>query len=311
MPSAFRPRSCPLCGASDGATLLELEAEEFCRSNWTYDPQWREILELHDSARFPLRRCASCGLVYATLLPDDEFLHTLYDRVIVKELCVEGSEHRGGYAARLRYVADLLQLASADTPKALDYGSGAGVTLRMFEACNIDAVGFDPSAMRAEYSGTRSRVVTDRDDLKAAGPFSMVVLDNVLEHIADPVEAIEFVREITTRDAVAYVSVPSFEQETLNREIARHARGETLVMTLNPWEHLNYFSLRTLDALMARGGFHPIAPHQLQRAPDIGLRPERATVARAKNSAASMLRLVRWAARGEDVTSVERRFYRR
>lgn len=311
MTPTFRPRSCPLCGASGGVTLLELEAHEFCAANWTYDPQWQQLLGVPRDMRFPVRRCASCGLAYATLLPDDDFLRTLYDRVIVKELCVEGSEHHAGYAVRLRYVADLLQLASGTRVKALDYGSGAGVTLRIFDACNVEAVGFDPSAVRAEYSRPRSRVVTDRAALRDEGPFSMVVFDNVLEHLADPVETVEFVRAITTEDAVVYVSVPSFEEPDFRREIEKHARRETPVMTLTPWEHLNYFSLKTLDALMARGGFRPAAPHELQRTPDIGLRAEGAAAARLKNSAASLLRLARWASRGEDLMTVERRFYRR
>jgi SAM-dependent methyltransferase len=312
MPPSFRERPCPLCGATGGTTLFAPEAAEFCRTNSTYDPRWREILDLPPEARFPIRRCASCGFVYAALLPDEGFLRTLYDRVILADRCIEGSEHGEGYAARLRSVADLLQLAKGTgRPKALDYGSGAGVTLRILEACNVDAVGFDPSASRASYSrASGSRVVSDVRELAAEAPFTMVVLDDVIEHIADPVPAVQLLGTICGKGAAVFVSSPSFEEPALRRQIAAHARGEAMRRTVNPWEHLSYFSRRTLDRLMARGGFRAVAAHELDRQPDVGLRPERRAVARLGNSAISILRTLRWAATGNGVTNVERRYYR-
>lgn len=309
---AFTPRACPLCGSSEGEIVLEPEAAEFCRTNWSYDQRWREILGLPNPAVFPLRRCASCGLVYAALLPDDEFLNTLYDRVISGKLCVEGSEHDQSYANRLRYVADLLQLGSNTQAKALDFGSGAGVTLRIFEACNVEAVGYEPSELRAEYSRQAgSHVVTVLQDLMDEAPFTIVVLDNVLEHLPAPAQSMKLISSITAPDAVAYVSVPNFDDPIMRREITRHGRQEDLTMTVNPWEHLNYFSPVTLDRLMAETGFAPIAAPQLPHPPDIGLRPEETTLRRIKNGSASAARLLRWIATGEGHSIIERRFFRR
>jgi SAM-dependent methyltransferase len=310
---AFTPRACPLCGSTKGAIILSPEAAEFCRANWSYDPRWRELLGLPPRAQFPLRRCSSCALVYATLLPDDDFMRTLYDQVIVPELCVEGSEHSQSYSNRLRYVADLLQLTTTKRKaRALDFGSGAGVTLRIFEASNIDAVGFEPSESRADYSRKAgSQMVSRLQALTDEAPFTIVVLDNVLEHIPCPVETLHLIGSITAPDAVAFVSVPNFEDAVLRREIERHRRGEELTMAINPWEHLNYFSRMTLDRLMAQGGFQPITGAELPHPPDIGLRPEHSSINRINNSLASTARLLRWMATGESHGIVERRFYRR
>ncbi|HKR64506.1 MAG TPA: class I SAM-dependent methyltransferase [Thermoanaerobaculia bacterium] len=313
MPPTFRSRACPLCGGTEGATLFAPEAEEFCSTNSTYDPRWRELLDLPKPSHFPIRRCARCGFVFAELLPDDDFLAALYDRVIVEERCVEGSEFSESYAARLRSVADLLELTKRlPQRKALDYGSGAGVTLRILAACNVDAVGFEPSAMRAEYSRAKGmRVVSDTQSLADNAPFAMLIFDDVLEHLPDPVATIQHLGSLTAPGAAAFVSSPSFEEPALQRQIEQHRRGAPMRRTVNPWEHLSYFSRATLDRLMERGGFHPIAPHELGRAPDIGLRAERGTVARMKNSAMSIARALRWAATGADLASVERRYYRR
>lgn len=290
-----------MCGAAGGDRVLELEAAEFCRTNWTYSPDFRGLLSLPERAVFPIVRCRQCGFVFAGLLPGDEFLHTLYDRVIREAECIDGSENRASYARRLRYVAELLDLAPAGP--ALDFGSGLGVTLRILRACNVDAVGVDASALRRDYS---SDVVASLADAKPRGPFAAIVLDNVLEHLPDPAAVVNQIAGLSTANAVAYVSVPSYERPFLDRQIAAHRRGEPLDMTLNPWEHLNYFTLAHLDALMQRAAFRRVS-----LSPAIGLRSTTGAVPRIRNSAASGLRLMRYAMTGRGLASTEHAFYRR
>ena len=301
----MQPRSCPLCASIDAGTILELEAGEFCRTNWTYSPDFRAILGLQDRAIYPIQRCRACAFVYAGLLPDGAFLTALYDRVIREDECVDGSENRAGYARRLRYVADLLELAPAGP--VLDYGSGLGVTLRVLRACKVDATGLEPSAPRRDYSGD---VVATLEEAAPRGPFAAIVLDNVLEHLPEPVAAIESIGAVCAPGAVAYVSVPAYEHEFLDRQIDAHRGGRDVDMTLNPWEHLNYFTLAHLDALMRRGGFQRVAAQQ-RTTPAIGLRATPNTLARWKNSAASALRLARYAISGDVLATAEHAYYRR
>lgn len=302
----MQPRACPLCDADEAETLAELEAAEFCRTNWTYDPRFRELLALPEPATFPLRRCTFCGFVYAGLLPDAAFLTKLYDEVIRGAECIEGSEHRASYARRLRYAAELIELAPAGP--ALDYGSGLGVTVRILRACGVEAVGYEPSATRRDYSGDEPATP---EALAQRGPFAMFVLDNVLEHLPEPVETVERLAAMALPRAVAYVSVPPYEPAFLQRQLEAHRAGTPLDMTLNPWEHLNYFSLVHLDSLMEHGGFRRIPASERASTPNVGLRAERSPGARARNAAASALRLARYAAKGDVLATAEHAFYRR
>lgn len=305
------PRACPLCGSNDSELVVELEADAFCRTNWTYAADYRQLLELPERATFPVVRCRQCGMHFAALLPDDAFLATLYDRVIQRAECIEGSENRGSYARRLRYVAELLDLAPETAPlRALDFGSGLGVTLRILAACGVDATGYDPSALRSDY--VRDRDLQIAGDLAAlSGPFNILVLDNVLEHLPDPVATMGILRDLTAAGTIAYVSVPPYEDAFLRAQVDRHRRGEAIDMTLNPWEHLNYFSLAHLDELMQRGGFRRLAARERVHEPQLGLRAERNDVRRWKNAAATLTRLARYAVRGDVLASAEHAFYRR
>jgi hypothetical protein len=307
----MQPRSCPLCGSTDRETIVELEADAFCRPNWTYSADYRAILGIGERAVFPVVRCRRCAMVFASLLPGGEFLSALYDRVIRKADCIAGSENRPGYARRLRYVAELLELAPPQDPlRALDYGSGLAVTLRILRACGVEASGFDPSAVRTDY-GREHDLTVANDRAALGGQYPIVVLDNVLEHLPDPVETLEWLRGVTAAGTIAYASVPPYEESFLSEQVERHRRGEPVDMTLNPWEHLNYFSLAHLDALMARGGFRRLASRERTASPSIGLRPERSAARRSKNAAASLPRLARYAIRGDVLATAEHAFYRR
>ncbi len=304
-------RRCPLCGSNEHEAVLELEAHAFCRTNPTYSPDFRAILGISEDARYPIVRCRRCAMVYASLLPTAAFLDAVYERVIQKTACIEGSENRPGYARRLRYVAELIELAPTDDPlRALDYGSGLGVTLRILRACGVDATGFDPSALRGDYVRERDlAIASERAELR--GTFGAIVLDNVLEHLPEPVETIEWLRGVTTNGTIAYVSVPSYEETFLAAQVEHHRRGDAIDMTLNPWEHLNYFSLAHLDALMQRGGFRRLEARERVAAPGIGLRSERSALRRWKNAAASLTRLARYATHGDVLATAEHAFYRR
>lgn len=307
----MRLRACPLCGSTDHETLLELEANDFCRTNWSYSPDFRAILGLPPRAMFPIARCRGCHMQFAALLPEDAFLTALYDRVIQRVECIAGSENRPSYARRLRYVAELIELAPpADPLRALDYGSGLGVTLRILGTCRIEATGYDPSAMRSEYVQDRDLTVVGNPH-SLRGPFGIIVLDNVLEHLPDPAATMEMLREVSTPEAIAYVSVPPYEERFMQAQIERHGRGAAVDMTLNPWEHLNYFSLKHLDALLATGGFRRLRASERLHAPTIGLRAERTPFTRIRNVSASLLRLAGYALWGDAMASAEHVFYRR
>jgi SAM-dependent methyltransferase len=311
--NAMTPRSCPLCGNNQADVVVVLEAAEFCSANWTYRQDFREIVSLPERAEFPIVRCNACRFVFAALLPGESFLRKVYEEVIRHEDCVAGSENEESYATRLRNVATLIELAprTSATTRALDFGSGAGVTLRILAACGVEAAGFDPSAKRVQYGAGRGvSVVASLPEVQASAPYAMVVADNVLEHVPEPRETVAFIRTCVETGAIVFVSVPAYEEPFLAAQLERHRKRETLDITLNPWEHLNYFSLRHLDRLMNESGFERLRAIDLPSPPPIGLRPERSRIARWKNGASSALRLARFAVTGDIGATAERAFYR-
>lgn len=310
--SRFARRACPCCRGIDAKPVFDLKAESFCQANWSYAASWAATLGIDPVARFPIQKCKACGFLYAGLEPSRDFLSDLYEKVIMHELNREANENAGSFSARMRYVADLLDLApKRKRLKALDFGCGVGATLRLLSDAGVKAIGFDNSDIRIGYvQNMGMQVVGDPTVLKELGPFDIIVCDNVLEHLPDPVEAVRLFASVSVPGASVYVSVPNADDAFIVAQQRAVAIGCSVDMSLNPWEHLNYFDLYHLDRLLEIGGFRPIRSLSLPGSVDIGLRPETGFVRRLTNALMSTGRLARYAATGNGVRNPNRAFYR-
>lgn len=308
----FSVRSCPLCGSDEGQRLFNLRPDQFCSVNPTYDQNVLTMLHLKETDVFPVVRCKSCEFVYARLLPTPEFLKTVYEKVISFRECCEHSENNSSYARRMKYTSTLMDLKPESGPlSALDFGAGLGVTQRLLSAVSVHVVAYDPSPIRAQAVRTNNCVVVDSlEEITQHGPYDLLICDNVLEHVPDPKQTVSFLASVCKRDSVLFVSVPSYEAPDVNRQLTAIKNGQPIDMTLNPWEHLNYFTLRHLDHVFASSGFAPIRPSELPGHVNIGLRPESSALSRFKNGLASGVRLMRYMTRGAVIRSVENAYYK-
>jgi SAM-dependent methyltransferase len=269
-------------------------------------------LNISPDARFGIARCLGCGFIYAEVEPDAAFLGRVYDDVIKHDANRTANENAASFAHRMRYVADLLDLAPPGVRLvALDYGCGLGITLRLLDVAGARSSGFELSSIRIGYASRPSaRVVGVRDELRAGSPFDIIVCDNVLEHLPDPVDAMKFLASVAAPGAVLYVSVPDCDDRFVEAQGRAYRAGEPLDMSLNPWEHLNYFDLAHLDLMLGSAGFLPIPELKLAGEVSIGLRRDAGVMRRAKNACATALRLVRYAVTGRASRSPNRAFYR-
>lgn len=308
----FSLRSCPNCGSEKRCLVIGLRAEQFCAVNWTYSRQYAQILGLDDRLEFPIDKCEACGFLYARYLPSGDFLATVYDSVISVDQCKAGSETPAGFARRMRYLAAALELVpQGKAARVLDYGCGMGATMRLLRGCGIEAVGYDPSRVRSGIVADRGfSVVTEEKDLAPLGPFDLVICDNVLEHVPSPMAVIALLASICRPGAVLFASVPEHGERSVSREVKAARRDAPVSMSLNPWEHLNFFDAKSLDRMLASRGFCRIPGALLPSAVDIGLRPDPSLRSRFFNSLASLLRLARYAATGKACESACGSFYR-
>jgi SAM-dependent methyltransferase len=187
----------------------------------------------------------------------------------------------------------------------LDYGAGFGQTSMILNSIGSDVIAYDSSAVRIAYlKECGLKVAGSPSEVEQFAPYSAVICDNVLEHVGEPKRLIESFLKNLAPNGILFISVPDCGP----KQVAMLRKNPD--MSVNPWEHLNYFSLKHLDEMLSSFGFEPLDQIALGERIDLGLRAEYSITRRMKNGLASGMRMIRYMVTGFTVESVSQRFYR-
>ncbi len=142
--------------------------------------------------------------------------------------------------------------------RVLDVGCGTGELVGYFGERGFVAEGIEPSAEAAAEARARGRTVTSsrlepfaaRAD--RAGAYDAVTFLNVMEHVPSPVAILEATRALLAPGGIVAIRVPN-DFNGLQLATQEH-------LGLRPYwvavpDHVNYFSVRSLAALLGRLGF--------------------------------------------------------
>jgi len=236
------------------------------RQGWSYTPC--NTLE-----------CRRCGHVFLDMRFDDGEMGRLYDGYRGVEYTDLREEFEPGYRQRNKNLTDedayvgvveaFLRPLTPAEPSLLDWGGDTGLNTPFKRDATLHHV-YDisekppiPGALHV----TRDRVAAERYDL--------IVCANVLEHIPYPATVLEDLRAIMRDpDQLLYIEVP-YEELMFNRELEDDKRIKRL------WhEHINFYSERSLLAIVERSGFNVVKhavldysrPERLWRAFALALR---------------------------------------
>jgi 2-polyprenyl-3-methyl-5-hydroxy-6-metoxy-1,4-benzoquinol methylase len=251
-------RPCPVCGDAEGRVLhsQELVAPD----------------EFDSKPAFDIAECAECGMVFADTVVRQDVLDELYrehskyadtstfaaapdDAVMVVAPDPEAPPEAPWDLQRLERTAAYLAAAVPDrAARILDAGCATGALLGFLANHGFtDLTGLDPSPVAVATANRRHRVeaVTGSflDPPQDFGPFDVIALSHVLEHITDVQGAAAGLRSLLAPGGVVYVEVP---------DASRYA--DHLVAPFHDFntEHINHFSLPLLDRLLVRHGLTPL-----------------------------------------------------
>ena len=149
------------------------------------------------------------------------------------------------------------------SPRVLDVGCGIGdlgVLLQRVLPAGAVMVSLEPMAERAAIArakGLDVKADTVREFAARAAntaSWDVVIMDNLLEHLLEPADAIAAARELLAPGGALVVGVPNVNE--IRRFLPRQRRlsGKQYSMW-TPAQHINYFSVGTLRKLLALRGF--------------------------------------------------------
>jgi 2-polyprenyl-3-methyl-5-hydroxy-6-metoxy-1,4-benzoquinol methylase len=205
--------------------------------------------------------CDVCGFRHVIPLPDPANLERAYREAYYSEekprfLAHAGEDQEWAEIFQRDRLESFEALLPASRRRLLDIGSGPGFFLKTAAARGWHVLGIEPSRQAAAHAkGLGLAIVEGFFNAEAAkdlGPFDVVHLNNVLEHVPNPLDIVTLVRGLLTPGGLICLNVPNdFTPFQLS---ARTAVTQTEWWVAPP-HHLNYFDFDSLCRLVTRLGF--------------------------------------------------------
>jgi 2-polyprenyl-3-methyl-5-hydroxy-6-metoxy-1,4-benzoquinol methylase len=235
-------RPCPGCGGVVHDVLYQQRFGHFAAGSITdgYD----------------VVACRTCGMCFASGLPDQTRFSEYYDQSSKYDLGAAGAELSSFDAERFADEARFIAANVGDrTGPVLDIGTATGgllVALRDLGFTSVHGVEPSPDAARvARETHGLDVVAGDVGAARAWGTqYSVVSLVAVLEHLVDPAAALRDIAGLLAADGLLYLHVP---------DAARFDDDVDAPYQQFSVEHINYFTAASLRNLLASVGLEVAA----------------------------------------------------
>jgi SAM-dependent methyltransferase len=206
--------------------------------------------------------CATCDL-YQTLgdiAPVSPDYIGLEEKDLVDEhVYLQRAHKRPAFEQWLKAIRRLTPPFAPQRRSVLDIGCGVGGFLEFAASKGLQPYGFDASTAqarvaRATFPNVRNSIGIDDyvAQLDHAPAFDYVTMWDVFEHIREPRSLLRSICPHMTPTGLLFVSVPSGATTRLKLIIAKMTGREP---GLIPWEHVFYYTKRSLRNMFETNGF--------------------------------------------------------
>jgi SAM-dependent methyltransferase len=200
-------------------------------------------------------RCTGCGTAWVTPRPTEQDLADFYGAAYFTQDTgfgygdYDGSSWAAVQAVRawdeLRQWAP--EVAGVPVKRLLDVGAATGeFALRAGQdgweavACEVG----DTARDAARDKGLTAVATID----EAAGPFGLISMYHVLEHLIDPLDALRDARRVVDENGLLVIEIPQWN--SAGRIVRRSSWAQ-----FRPPEHINFFTKGSLSAALQRSGW--------------------------------------------------------
>lgn len=264
-------RQCPCCGAKKTRRLVSIKANQIINSSPYYGEDSYKRLSISPSEEFSIVECNTCHMVYSAAVPSASFLAALYcsidssnsaENIAVFARPDRISQQLRVYAHLIDVLSRLISLDSKGIPvrplRILDVGCGYGAGLLCLSRLNypykVTGIEINSDA-RAYLSENSIECFSTLNEIPSGRLFDGIVLNDILEHVADPGTLLRQLCKVSDQNTVLYVNVPDYSAWRLKKVIKQIQAGGNVESDMNPWEHLSYFSPQSLTDIMLRNGW--------------------------------------------------------
>jgi 2-polyprenyl-3-methyl-5-hydroxy-6-metoxy-1,4-benzoquinol methylase len=226
---------CWVCGSTD-MSLVKKSNISGEISSTTFS-----ITDNHYGTTHDIYKCHQCGFLQCPNMNDV----TGYYEELVDEAYDNGREER---SIQFKKIIEKI-LPYANGKKLLDIGAGSGMLVEQAQKMGFDAEGIEPSewlqSKAVEYN--LPVYLGTFPNPHCQGPYDVITLIDVIEHIVDPTQLLQELFNNLTEDGILIVTTPD-----VNALVPR-------ILKWKWWHfrvaHVGYFSRETLDMMLKKANF--------------------------------------------------------
>jgi SAM-dependent methyltransferase len=205
-------------------------------------------LALEHGTNLCVWQCSDCGLVQLSEPP------VPYYRDVIRASGISDPAR----ALKTRQFGDLIQEFNLHGKKIIEIGCGHGEFLALWTPYNVDAYGVEHNPKAVEHCLAQGMRVTCGYPEKGHfthpdAPFDAFVLLMFLEHMPDPLGALQAIHSQLADKSVGIIEVPNFDMVIRNKLFSEFIA-----------DHLLYFTRDTLTYLLQRTGFEILSYNELR-----------------------------------------------
>ncbi len=216
----------------------------FCRASSSPVLRRRPDYEYGIPVQLDYHRCGACGLVFADPIPVED-IPSFYASYSTHGQHTQGKQPLLARASRGVMLREFASLVPTDKDEpVLDFGCGDGsflAELRGMGFKRLVGYDFDPQARRAARL-VGAQVAESEAELPGLGPFAVITLNHVVEHMVDPPRDLRRLGSMLRPGGKLVIRTPN-ASSVLSRSLGEAWRG---------WEtprHLHVFTPASVRAM--------------------------------------------------------------
>ena len=236
--------------------ITEYTCCEICGSEYT--SHYKTVKAAYSYDYFKLEKCRRCDLVFVSPRLNKTYRDFCYknESHVVSWFLKKEKESR----LTANSILDLLASKACQKGNLLEIGCGLGTFMETASERGFSVTGIELNMYLASYAKNKGLNVLEDDFYRlifSPSSFDIIVMDQVLEHMGEPITALIKARELLKPGGYIFIGIPEFDWLKLFLSHIPVPWKSTKPMW-SPEDHLFYFKPSTLKKLVEKAGFRYI-----------------------------------------------------
>jgi SAM-dependent methyltransferase len=268
---------CPVCKSENNKTIYSCDFLEPAFRKFLYDYYAAgggiEFEYLKD-AKYVLDECNDCGLIYQQEVPNDALMIKLYEEWMNPKKNLDHHEKTDDLNYYSEYAHEIMRLITyfnriPSTLRFLDFGMGLAKWALMAKAFGCDTYGMELSETKIKHARECGIKVISHNEIME-NQFDFINVDQVVEHIREPLQALNHLKKFLKVDGLIKVCVPDGGDikrrlEVMDWKAPRWTKNS--LHPVHPLEHINCFNRNSLLKMTEIAALEPVEIPKARRFP--------------------------------------------